>query len=124
MKFWTGLSRPSSVPLLIPEGFSWGAMVFGPLWLAAHRAWGPAAFALAGYVLIVVLADGVRAGVLALAALLLGVSGNDLRRWWATQRGFVLAQVIAARSEAEALGQWLQREPELARRFLAPGKAP
>ena len=38
--------------MLVREGFCLGAAVFGPLWLALHRAWIPAAFVLAAYVLV------------------------------------------------------------------------
>ena len=32
--------RPSRrSPVLVQEGFSWGAFLFGPLWLLAHRLW-------------------------------------------------------------------------------------
>ena len=50
--------------MLVREGFSWGALLFGPLWLAVHRAWIAAVLALAASVLIVVLAkDAYRGGV-------------------------------------------------------------
>ncbi len=29
-------------PVLVREGFSWGAFLFGPFWLLAHRLWLPA----------------------------------------------------------------------------------
>ena len=55
MTFYTAHLKPDAEPVLVREGFSWGALVFGPLWLAAHRAWLLAALALAGYVLIAAL---------------------------------------------------------------------
>ena len=33
--------------LFIKDGFSWGAALFGPLWLLAHRLWWP----LIGYII-------------------------------------------------------------------------
>lgn len=124
MTFWTAHIRSDRPPSLIREGFSWGALLFGPVWLAAHRAWIPAAFALAAAVLILVLAPPGEAALLMPAlAVVLGLSGHDLRRWSMTHRGFVLSQVVAARSETEALGVLLSRRPDLAGSFLPPGTA-
>jgi uncharacterized protein (DUF486 family) len=39
MTFWTAHLRNEAEPVVIPERFSWGALVFGPFWLALHRAW-------------------------------------------------------------------------------------
>ena len=124
MSFWTAHIRSGAAPVLVREGFSWGALFFGPLWLAAHRAWIPAALTLAATVLIVVLAnDGVAAVLLTTLIVLLGLSGNDLRRWSLDHRGYLLSQVIAARDELEALGRLLDRRPDLKGRFLPPEAA-
>ena len=48
----------------------------------------------------------------------LGLFGNDMRRWSLGLRGFTLLEVVSARDETEALGQLLQRRPDLAGRFL------
>ncbi len=91
--------------MLVREGFSWGALIFGPLWLAVHRAWIAAVLTLAATILIVFLTrDAVAAALLATLLVLLGLSGQDLRRWSLDHRGYLLAQVIVARDELEALG--------------------
>ena len=88
MKFWTAHIRAGAAPVLVREGFSWGALIFGPLWLAAHRAWIAAALVLAAFVLIVFLAtDGIAAALLTALVVLLGLSGHDLRRWSLDRRG-------------------------------------
>ena len=46
MKIWTVHLRDDAPPVLVREGFSLGRALFGPLWLALHRAWVPAVFAL------------------------------------------------------------------------------
>ena len=93
MRFWTGHLRPGTRPVLVREGFAWGALLFGPLWLAAHRAWIPAALSLAAGILILALAAGPAATALLLVlAVWLGLSGHDLRRWSMRQRGFTLFQ--------------------------------
>ena len=67
--------------MLVREGFSFGAFLFGPLWLAVHRAWIPAVLALAAIVLIVELRRRpARPIVLLLGEMvLLGLFGHDLR---------------------------------------------
>jgi len=124
VRFWTAHTRSGTSPVLVREGFSWGAFLFGPLWLAGHRAWIAAALTLAAGVLIVVLAKGaIAAALLAALTVLLGVSGNDLRRWSLDHRGYLLSEVVAARSEIEALGRLLDRRPDLAGSFLPPETA-
>jgi len=108
-------------PVLVREGFSWGALFFGPFWLAVHRAWVPAVLALVATVLIIILTtDGVSVALLSALVLLLGLSGHDLRRWSLDHRGYLLAQVIAAHNEMDALRRLLARRPNLKGRFLPP----
>jgi hypothetical protein len=124
VRFWTVHIRSSTAPILVREGFSWGALLFGPLWLAVHRAWIAAVLTLAASVLIVVLAPGdVAAALLTALILLLGLSGNDLRRWSLDHRGYLLAQVVVARDELEALGRLLDRRPDLGGGFMPPETA-
>ena len=124
MKFWTAHIRASAAPVLVREGFSWAALLFGPLWLAAHRVWIPAALAVAAAVLIVLSLRGDVAGwVLIALVLLLGLSGHDLRRWSLDHRGYLQTQVIAARNETEALQRLLERRPDLAGSFMPPQSA-
>ena len=79
------------------EGFAWGALLFGPLWLAVHRAWIPAGMALAASILILALSSGAVAAALMLAsALWLGLSGQDLRRWSMRHRGLTLFEIVTA----------------------------
>jgi hypothetical protein len=111
-------------PILLREGFSWGALILGPLWLAAQRAWIAAAIALAAEILIVVLVPDPFAIVLQLGlALFLGLTGRDLCCWAVENRGYTLVQVLAARDEADALRCLLGRRPDLARHFMPPEAA-
>jgi hypothetical protein len=122
--FWTGHLRSGAAPALLREGFAWGALLFGPLWLAAHRAWIPAILALAAGILILALASGASAITLMLAlAVWLGLSGQDMRRWSMRRRGFVLLEIVAARRETDALASLLERRPDLAGSFLPPSAA-
>jgi hypothetical protein len=124
VNFWTAHIRAGAAPILVREGFSWGALIFGPLWLAAHRAWIAAVLSLAAFILIVFLAtDGIAAALLTTLVVLLGLSGHDLRRWSLDLRGYLLAQVLVASNELEALERLLERRPDLKGSFLPPQAA-
>jgi Protein of unknown function (DUF2628) len=124
VRFYTAHTRSGDVPVLVREGFSWGALFFGPLWLAAHRVWIAAAVTLAAFVLIVLLTHGALAAALLVGLIvLLGMSGHDLRRWSLDHRGYLLSQVIAARDELEAMLRLLERRPDLKGSYLPPKDA-
>jgi len=114
VKIFTVHLKPQAPAVLVPEAFSLGALLFGPLWLAAYRAWVPAAIALAATILIAALApDAIQAVLLAGLAVLLGQSGQDLRRWSLGQRGYRLGHVLAATDEEAALSRLLTAQPDL-----------
>jgi hypothetical protein len=124
MNYWTAHLRDEAEPVLLREGFSFAALLFGPLWLLIHGAWIPAALAFAADVAIVLLLpEPLDMAMGAGLALLLGLTGYDLRRWSIGLRGYLLVHVLAARTEAEAMGRLLASRPELAGRFMAAGKA-
>ncbi|GAA0586565.1 hypothetical protein GCM10009416_26260 [Craurococcus roseus] len=106
--------RPSRrAPVLVREGFSWGAFLFGPFWLLANRLWLPALlwFVAAGMALLLASAGG----VLALPALqfLLGCHARDLRRRALARWGYAQAHVVAEHDEERALERLLAARPEL-----------
>jgi hypothetical protein len=110
--------KPDAEPILIREGFSWGALVFGPLWLVAHRAWVAAALSFAGFVFIAVLAPAPASGILALGlAVILGFVGEDLRSLALEQRGYSLVYVLAARGQDEAWMRLIGNRPDLIARY-------
>ncbi len=113
MKIWTAHTRPDSPPILVKEGFSWGAFLFGPIWLLAQRAWIAAVLDFcAGLALAFV--PG-RAGPLLMLALawLVGLFGRDLVRASLERRGFATVHVVAASDEDGALARLLARRPDL-----------
>jgi hypothetical protein len=118
VRIWTAHLKSDAAPVLVREGFSLGAFLFGPLWLAAHRAWVPAAFVLAAWLAIGTLTtDGTCAALTLSLALLQGLSGHDLRRWSLDHRGFTLAQVVTGRGPDDALETLLRRRPDLTDRL-------
>jgi hypothetical protein len=110
VKIYTAFTAPQRSPVLVPEGFSWGGFVFGPLWLAASGAW-----IFAAIVLAVDLALGLFAPdwALVIAAFVTGLFGHDLRRLALGLRGYTLVHVIAASSFDGALARLLARRPDL-----------
>ena len=106
----TGLGKP---PLLIPEGFSFWAFLFGPFWLFVHRAWLVGFVVLIGLVVLNMLPDPYGIALALAAHLLLGFQGQDLRRWTLARRGWSLAHVVQGRDAEGALARLLQAEPRL-----------
>jgi len=118
VKIYTALLKHDAEPVLVREAFAWGALVFGPIWLAAHRAWTAAAISLAAYILIIVLAPWPADFILATGmAFMLGFTGQDLRRWALEHRGYLLVHVLAAGDRDDAFMRLMTRRPDLAVRY-------
>lgn len=114
MKLFAVHIKRGAEPIMLPEGFAWGAFLFGPLWLAAQRAWIAAAVSLGVYVLVVALSSPPLAGILILGvALLLGLQGHDLRGWALDHRGFTLIHIVAARGPDDAWMRLIAHRPDL-----------
>ncbi len=124
MRIYTAHLRPRSEPLLVREGFSWGALLFGGLWLLVHRAWIAGVLALAAGVLIGAFAGGAARAVLELGlAVLLGLIGRDLLRWSLDLRGYTMAKVLAAQDADAALARLLTARPDLGAAYMPPDLA-
>jgi hypothetical protein len=88
--------------VFVPDGFSFWAFLFGPLWLIWHRLW----VALLGYIVVTVglhgalawlgAQPGTRAAVSVLLAILVGLEAHSLRRWTLTRRGWNNVGVVVA----------------------------
>ena len=120
MRIYTAHLRARTAPVLVPEGFAWGALLFGPLWLFAHRAWLAGVLAAVAWVLIAT-APGWAVRLPAGLALAwgLGLWGHDMRRWSLTRRGYLLAHVVAAGDRDAALARLLARRPDLTAQAVA-----
>ena len=107
--------HPGRAPALVREGWSWGAALFGPFWLAGQRAWWPAV----GWAVLWVVLGAVGSWILAVAlAWIAGLVGWDLVRWSLGRRGYVLAHVVAGRNGDAALARLLAAREDLAPRYL------
>ena len=116
MKIWTVHAKPATSPVLLPERFSWGGFLFGPFWLLAHRAWIAGLIALAADIAIAAARIGPAGTILGFGiSWLIGLFGQDLRRWSLERRGFALAEVVTARDGDGAWLRLLDRRPDLAR---------
>ncbi len=115
MRIYTAHLARNRAPVLVREGFSFGALLFGPLWLFFHRAW------IAGVLVIAVdiAAAAAIARIPVLWPLALGIRwlwglfGQDVRRVSLAWRGYGETAVIAARDEMEALGRLLAARPDM-----------
>ncbi len=111
--------------MLICEGFSFGALFLGPLWLAAHRVWWAACATLLLTLLIPVLVGPPASTVLLLGmALFVGFSGWDLARWSASRRGYLETNVVSARNDDEATRRLFAARPDLVARSMIAETAP
>lgn len=107
-------------PVPIKEGFSWPALIFSLLWALWHRLWLVAlglvcTNALLTGALIVLGADPVTNGAVnAGYAVLLGLFGNDFRRWTLERNGMREVGVALGRTADEALERYLRDNEQAA----------
>jgi hypothetical protein len=101
--------------VVLPDGFCWWAVLFGPLWFWWHRLWiGGIGLAVLqgvltgslehlgfGPVQVAVASGGV--------AILVGFSARDWWRWRLSDKGYRFADVVIATSQREAEWRWFSR---------------
>jgi len=125
VKIWTAHEKPYSSPVLVREGFSLGALIFGPFWLAAHLAWWPAVGTLLTIILILVLSHPPASLVFIVGlALLLGFSGRDLVRWSIARNGYLETNIVTGRDEDEARSRLFEARPDLLDRSMVAEAPP
>lgn len=94
-------ARPAP-PRLVPEGFSWGAFLFGPFWLLLKGLWLP----LVGWLLLLALLAFVPEPARFLAgvflALMTGWHARDAERWQMRRCGWFASGVVIGRDEEDA----------------------
>lgn len=108
---------------LVPDGFSWTAFAFGPIWFFFHRLW------IAGFGVLVLLLSIAFAGrllgltsvagffVTLLIAILIGLEASSLQRWTYSRAGRPVRDAVMAGSleeaEMKAASRWLESSPNL-----------
>lgn len=102
-----------TTPVLIKEGFSWGACVLGVIWTLWHKLWIETAALLALFLALGVisdfidLTDPVETAILLAVAVLIGFGGNDWRRESYRRRGYRDAGVVSGPDAENALRRFL-----------------
>ncbi|KQP61451.1 DUF2628 domain-containing protein [Methylobacterium sp. Leaf108] len=102
---------------VVPDGFSWPAFAYGPLWFLYHRLWVAALLVTVLLVGAVVLGQILNlrpvagAAVALLMQLLIGLEASSLRRWTYARQGRPVRDAVVAGSAEEAeikvVGRWL-----------------
>lgn len=110
--------NPLERTVFVREGWSWGAFIFGPLWLFWHRhiAFGLIVLVLYGLVLTAINALPVHANAVSIAHILLsflfGLEGASLRRFALGKAGHAEVALVSG-----------ETQDEIERRFFA-GQGP
>ncbi len=124
MRFFTvHAPRPGSVPetaprppVLVRDGFSGAAFLFGPFWFLVHRLWVEAVIVLAlNLVILFALPDAVEPYAAFALALLVGFEARDAQRRRLERRGMPVQTVIAAPDPDFAWFRLAQQRPDLVR---------
>lgn len=101
-------ARPDGQPAdpdrvrFVRDGFSWGAFLFGPLWMIRHRLWLVLlcwALVMAGFGVIhaaLAVPPGARGLIAFLVALLIGLESGTLRRWTLLRGGWRDCGIVVA----------------------------
>jgi hypothetical protein len=114
MIIFTSHLKQHCLPVLVREGFSWGAAFFGWLWMLVQGAWIPALLLFAGGLLAGKLMQLTHSVAPALAVFLVqGVFGRDLVRWSLGLRGYRPGAPVAAATHDAALLRLLSAYPDL-----------
>ena len=114
MKTYTTHVQPGRLPVLVREGFSWAALVFGVFFFAWHRAWNAVAVDLAAVALAVLAGHYLHSDLPMIGVLVLqGILGLDLLRWGLGMHGYVPGPVVAARDHDAALGRLIDERQDI-----------
>jgi hypothetical protein len=113
MKIFTTHLKPGASPLLVREGFSWAAAVFGWLWLLLQGAWIPAVILFAATLLLLGHPGPWSGALLIGLCVAQGCFGRDLVRWSISLRGFTQGPIIAARDLDSAYARLITERPDL-----------
>lgn len=100
--------------VLLPEGFSWGALVFGPLWFLWHGLWVSALLLLLVQAAVSGAADFFKVPMAlawlpsACISVLVGFNARDWWRFMLDRRGFTFVGVVLSNSLEKA--EWTMME--------------
>ncbi|POF32940.1 DUF2628 domain-containing protein [Roseibium marinum] len=113
-----GDPRQSDRLAFVPDGFSFLAFFFSPIWLLVHRMWLILLAYLAVTLVIEVLAQFVSSGAMGLAALIVSIlfalEAQALRRWSLERKGWRVVGIVEGKGVAEAELRFLHKAGEMA----------
>jgi hypothetical protein len=114
MRIYTSHLRQDRAPVLVREGFSRAACVFGVFYFLRHGAWNAAVLNLFAMILAVAAGRFLGSGAPVIGMFVLqGVLGHDLLRWGLSLHGYVPGPVVAARNEDGALVRLIDERGDL-----------
>lgn len=105
--------RPGRPAILVREGFAWGALFLGPLWLLGHRAWVAAVLATLALLGSLAAPPFLRPVLCPAVLLACGVLGHDALRGALRGAGYRLHHVVAAPDRDAAFLRLLDAVPGL-----------
>ncbi len=115
MRSYNAYVKQAAEPVLLAEGFSLWAFLFGGFWLLAQRAWIAAIIVLCVDIAgLMLLPDRVQLPFGLAVGWLVGLFGREIVGWSLERRGFDLAHVGAARDEDAAYARLMAARPDLA----------
>jgi hypothetical protein len=119
--------------VVVRDGFSWGALIFQPVWFLWHRLWYGAVANIAAILAVAVacrvlnVGGGVTFLTLVALALLVANEANAIRAWDLERRGLVAWDAVIAddldAAEAKAFARWLDHGAGAAARPGGRGSA-
>jgi hypothetical protein len=114
MRVYTSHVKAGDLPVLVGEGFSIGAALFGWLWLLWWRAWIAAVILFALDILLWRAPASPFAGAVSIAVFVLqGLFGRDIVRWSLGRSGYAAGPVVAAPTHDGALLRLLTERADL-----------
>jgi hypothetical protein len=113
VRVFTSHLKDGRAPVLVREGFSWWAALFGWVWLLVQGAWIPAALVFAVDLMAMWVPREFSGAVVIGLVLLQGCFGWDLVRWSLGLRGFVAGPVVAAPDSDQAFARLVGERPGL-----------
>ncbi len=114
MTVFTSHLKPATTPVLVREGFSLWAAVFGWVWLLFNRAWIPAALVFAASLVVGRLSMVLHSPAPEMGMFVLqGVFGRDLLRWGLSRRGFAEGPPVVADTPDGALARLLTERDDV-----------
>jgi len=133
MRVYTVHTHPAKPPedaVFVKEGFCWPGLLIPFFWLIFRRLWIPLMGFIAAVVLIAIVpatglaGEGFTGPATLALHLLVGLEGNNLRRWRLKAQGYELVDIVVADNMGEAeIEYYTAREGEAAQAAAAETRA-